>query len=102
MVEPIYEPYWHEAMQLKAHTHDMIKDHNNPMAHVLHHETSQLVEDIEMNRKPRAIEDRIKQIQHQLVQARAQGDGVMNYTHNEGLHHSYNRMREQIRRMPHY
>lgn len=102
MVDSLYEPYWHEAMQLKAHTHDMIRDHNNPMARVLHYETSQLVEDIEMNRQPRAIEDRIKQIQHQLVQARTQGEEVMNYSHSEGLHRSYTHMRERVRRLPHY
>lgn len=97
-----YEPLWHDAMQLKHQTQDMINDHNHPMAQVLHHETTQLVDDIEMNRTPRAIEDRVKQIQRQLVQARAQGEGVINYTHNEGLHHSYTQMRDRIRNMPHY
>lgn len=97
-----YEPYWHQAMQLKHQTQDVINDHGHPTAMVLHHETNQLVEDIEMHRQPRAIEDRIKQIQRQLIEARAQGDQVINYDHNQHLHHNYEQMRNSVRRLPHY
>ena len=101
-MDSIYEPYWHEAMELKHQTNDMINDHSHPMAQVLHHETSQLVEDIEMARKPRAVEDRIKQIQRQLIEVRAQGSAVINTSHNESLHHSYGQLRERVRKLPHY
>jgi hypothetical protein len=101
-MDTIYEPYWHQAMELRHETHDLINDYNHPVAQVLHHETNQLVEDIEMHRKPRAIEDRIKQIQRQLIEARAQGTTVLNADHNQYLHHNYDQLRSRVRQMPHY
>src|ERR1700754_4809167 len=66
VMDSMYEPYWQQAMQLRHQTHDMIANHEHPMARSLHTETIRLVDDIERNRAPRAIEDRIKVIQHQL------------------------------------
>lgn len=101
-MDTIYEPYWHQAMELKHQAHDMINDHSHPIARSLHHETTQLVDDIEMRRTPRTIEERIQIIQRQLIEARAQGDVVLNVNHSQHLHHRYEKMREDVRRMPHY
>lgn len=97
-----YEQHWHAAMELKHQTHDLINDASHPMARTLHHESSQLVEDIEMQRQPRAIEERILVIQRQLRQARAQGVDVMSTGHNSSLHKSFEHLREGVRSMPHY
>ena len=98
----MYEEHWHVAMELKHRTHDLINDHNHPTARVLHHESTQLVDDIELQRQPRTIEERIQHIQRQLMQARNQGDEVMSVDHNTNLHHSFENLRKGIRRMPHY
>lgn len=97
-----YEDHWHKAVELRAQTHDLINDTAHPMARQLQHQTSQLVEDIELNRRPRSIEERIERIQHQLVEARAQGDEVLSMEHNNHLHQGYSQMRDGIRRLPHY
>lgn len=97
-----YEDHWHKAVALRAQTHDLVNDASHPMARQLQHQTSQLVEDIELNRRPRSIEERIERIQHQLVEARAQGDAVLHIDHNNHLHQSYGHMREAVRRLPHY
>jgi hypothetical protein len=97
-----YEDYWHQAMELKHQTHDLINDHEHPMAHALQHETTELVDDIELDRHPRSIEDRIRRIQHQLLEARSQGEKVLSYDHNHHLHQHYDHMRQGIRRLPHY
>jgi hypothetical protein len=97
-----YEEYWHQAMELKHQTHDLINDHNHPIAHVLHQQTTGLVDDIELQRHPRDIDDRIQRIKTELIQARSQGDAVLNTEHSVLLHHSYEKMREGIRRLPHF
>ncbi len=97
-----YEPFHKQALDLQYKFHDSINDHEHPMARLLTREIHQLTQDIESQRNPRAIEDRIKIIQHQLVETRAQGEKVINYEHNQHLHHNYEYMRGGIRQMPHY
>lgn len=97
-----YEAYWHQAMELKHQTNDLISDHSHPMARILQHETTQLVDDIELSRHPRSIDNRIRTIQRQLVEARAQGEAVMSHEHNQQLHQHYGTMGARIRQLPHY
>ena len=42
-MQTTYEEYWHQAMELRHQTEDMIADHDHPLARSLHHETVQLV-----------------------------------------------------------
>ena len=97
-----YEPYWHQAMDLRNKTANFIGGKDHPVAHALHQESSMLVEDIEMNRQPRAIEDRINGIQSRLSQARTMGDEIIAVTHNSDLRGHFEKMREGIRQLPHY
>ena len=97
-----YQPFRQQAVDLQHRLHDSLDDHNHPLAHVLQREVTELVNDFESNRNPRSVEERIKQIQHGLIQMRAQGDTVMDYNQNQSLHHSYEQMRENVRRLPHY
>jgi hypothetical protein len=96
-----YEPFHKQALDLRYKVQDTIDDTNHPLARVLSHEAHQLVEDIESGRQPRAVEDRVKQIQHQLIQLRAQGN-VLDHNSNQMLHHNYEQMRERLRQLPHY
>ena len=101
-METQYEEYWHQAMELKHQTHDLITNHDHPQARSLHHETVQLVDDIELGKHPRAVEDRIKTIKRQLIEARAQGGEVLSLEHNQALHHGYDKLQQHVRSLPHY
>ena len=101
-MDELYEPLHKKAVSLQYQFHDSINDPNHPMVHVLAGEIHQLTQDIESKRHPRSIEDRIKVIEHQLVQARAQGDEVLNYQHNEDLSHRYEFLRHDVTKLPHY
>lgn len=101
-MEDYYKPFHQQAIDLQYKFHDSLNDANHPMAHVLAHEIRQLTEDIQSGKHPRAVEDRIKIIQHQLVEARAQGNTVLDYNHNQNFHHNYEYMRGGIRQLPHY
>ncbi len=101
-MDPHYNDFHRQALDLQYKLHDVLDDVNNPMAHTLRNEVHQLVGDIEGNKSPRAVEDRVKVIQQQLQQARHQGDGLMDFNHNEMLHHSYEDMRIGLRKLPHY
>ncbi len=97
-----YQPFHKQALDLQYRFHDSVNDRNHPMAQLLSREIHQLTQDIEGHRAPRAIEDRIKIIQHQLIETKAQGEKVINFEHNQNLHHNYEYMRNGIRQMPHY
>lgn len=97
-----YEPFRKQAVNLQYQFHDSVNDTNHPMSHVLAHEIHELTQDIASHKNPHAVEARIKIIQHQLIEARAQGERVLNYDHNQNLHHGYEYMRTGIRQLPHY
>ena len=61
-----------------------------------------LVEDIEMDRQPRAIEERIDGLQSRLAQARTMGDEIIGVTHNSDMRSNLEKMRSGIRQLPHY
>lgn len=97
-----YQPFHRQATDLKYRFHDSLNDPSHPMAHVMAREIHELTQDIAARKDPNAIESRIKVIQHQLIQARAQGNQVLNSDHNQYLHHNYERMRTGLRQLPHY
>jgi hypothetical protein len=101
-VDDLYKPYHKQALDLQFRFHDSINDPTHPMAHVLSTEIHELTNDIQEGKHPRQIDDRIKIIQNQLMQARAQGEQVLNYSHNQDLHHRYEYMRNGFHNMPHY
>lgn len=100
------DQHYHElrehALDLRNQVHDRIDDHNHPMAHILVHETNQLVEDIESQKHPRALEDRIKTIQRELHGLRYEQPGhtLMSHGDLESFHHAYEHQRDMIRRLP--
>ena len=97
-----YEPYWQQAVQLRSQTHQFLGDSSHPIARALHQDSSMLVEDIEMDRQPRAIEDRITGLQSRLAHARTMGDEILSVPKNQDLHGRLEKMREGFRQMPHY
>lgn len=99
-----YQPFHKQALDLQYRFHDIVDNPSSPQAQVLQHEIHQLAEDIESEKHPRAIEDRVKTIQRQLIEVRAQQpqSQFMSPEDNHFMHHSYEQMREGIRRLPNY
>ena len=101
-MDPNYKEYHKQALDLQYKFHDVVDNHADPRMQSLQREVHALVEDIESNKNPRHVEDRLKVIDHQLLEARSAGGQLMSYGDIDGLHHSYQHLRENIRRMPNY
>jgi hypothetical protein len=97
-----YRPIYQQAVDLRNRFHDLTDQPNHPMAHVLQREVHELVEDMEKNKNPRTLENRVKAIQHQLLESRMQGDNILSDNHIDYFHHNYEQMRTNIRHFPHY
>lgn len=101
-MDEYYKPLFDHVKGLQEHYHDTLSDRTHPMATVLDHEMRSLREDIQNSRNPRTIEDRVKVIQHQLLEMKVQGTQLMNHDHIDYLHHGYEQVRTNVRQFPHY
>lgn len=101
-MDSIYDEYYKQAFDIQNHFHDVVDDEHHPQAVSLRHEIVQLTEDMKSEKDPRHLDDRLKVIEHQLLQARTHGEQVMSYQNIEDLQHRYRRLREQVRKMPNY
>jgi len=102
-MHPSYEPFHKQAMDLQYKFHDMIDNPYNPTAMVLQREVHNLTQDIAAQKHPRDIENRIRVIQQQLIEAKTQsGAQALSYQDNDYLHHNYEQMRVDVRRLPNY
>jgi hypothetical protein len=97
-----YKPLHEQARNLEFRVRDLIDQPGHPTSVALRNETHKLTEEIEMDKNPRAIEERVKVIQRQIDQAEHHGEAIMNVEHLSDLHHHYEGMRSNIRRMPGY
>ncbi|GEM_PF-1719190 len=98
----VYDDYYKQAYDLQNHFHDVVDDQNHPQAVSLHNEMTQLTEDFKAEKDPHHMEDRLKVIDHELLQARSQGEQIMSYRDIDDLQHRYNRLRESVRQLPNY
>lgn len=101
-MQQYYQPLYQQARNLQYRVHDVMDNPNHPMAQVLRTEVQHLNDELQAEKNPRDIEDRIKVIQHTLMETQNSADHIMNVDHSAGLHHDYERMRFDVRRMPHY
>ncbi|HSX29660.1 MAG TPA: hypothetical protein VLE73_03815, partial [Candidatus Saccharimonadales bacterium] len=72
MIDPVYDPVYKQARDLQFQVHDSIDNQNHPSAMVLKNEMQHLVDELEQRKNPRDIENRIKAIQHSMLEARSQ------------------------------
>lgn len=95
-----YKEIRKQADDLKFTLRDKLDNREHPLAQSLERETEQLVQDVESEKKPRNIEDRVKQIQRLLMQARDQGEAILDPGDGQALYHEYERLRDDIRQLP--
>jgi hypothetical protein len=96
-IDPQYQPIYQQARTLQNQVHDAIDDHNHPAAHVLRQEMQHLVDDIEVRKNPHDLEDRIKIIQHTMLEARSNPHTFIDSSHADHFHHSYEHLRQNVR-----
>lgn len=102
MIDPSYQPIYKRAIELQNQVHDAMGDPNHPSAFALRQEIQHLADDLEVRKNPHDIEDRIKTIQHTMLQARNQPHSFINVEHADYFHHSYEQMRLNVRRFHDY
>lgn len=101
-MDQLYHPLREQVIHLQERFHDTVNDHTNPYVNILNREMQTLRHDIEVQKNPRSLEDRVKIIQHQLLEMKVQGTTALNYDHVDYLHHGYEQVRNNIRQFPHY
>jgi hypothetical protein len=98
-----YKETYREVQRLRFKVQDLLDDPAHRLARVLRDEVQRLEDEIEMSKKPRSLEDRVKVIQRHLVAAEAGGDDrIMDAEHADFLHDAFEDLRRTLRRLPHY
>lgn len=96
-MDPRYHELHDQVHQLEFQVHDAIGDHSHPYAQALSNEIRHLQDDLETHKNPRDLENRIKTIQHGLLQARNTPNSYMNVDHADHFYRTYEDMRRHVR-----
>jgi hypothetical protein len=97
-----YKDIHQQADKLFYKFQSIIDDKNDAMATSAQHEIKEIVECIEMNKAPRFIEDRVREVQKMMEKVRSGQSHMMTPEDAALLIHEYEHLREQLRRLPNY
>ncbi len=97
-----YKSIHRQADKLHHKCKDLIDDQSNPLARLLERETMEVREDIEQNKEPRSVEDRIKRLQRELERAKDQETGAISPQDADHLFDEYEQMRGDLRGLSNY
>jgi hypothetical protein len=101
-MQQYYQPLYQQARDLQFRVHDVMSDPNHPLAQGLRTEVQKLTDDLNEQKNPHDIENRIQIIQHSLMQAQNNRENYMNVDHSTAMYHNFENLRLNVRRMPHY
>ncbi len=101
-MDPNYKPLQQQADKIHHKCMDVLDDKSNPLAQLLERETKEIREDLERNKGPRTVEDRIKRVQRDLERAKDQPVSALSPDDADLLFDSYEQLREGLRRLPNY
>ncbi len=82
--------------------HDVLDQPNDPMAVRLRNEAQGLVNDAKTKRNPRDLENRIRTIQQELKEVRAQGGQAMDTPNCDMFYQMYEHMRVNLHNFQNY
>jgi hypothetical protein len=97
-----YQPIYKRVRDLEYRIQDILDKPTHPLAVKLRTEAKRLEDEFEMDKKPRSLEDRIKSIIHILEEMEHNGEHIMDIEHAQELHHAYEHMQMDMRRLPNY
>jgi ppGpp synthetase/RelA/SpoT-type nucleotidyltranferase len=101
-MNPAYKALHQQADRLYYKYMAIVDDKHDPSADSTQHEAKEVVEDIEMSRPPRAIEDRVRRVEQLLEKCRSGQSQMMTPQDAASLIHDYEQFRVMVRRMPNY
>jgi len=101
-IAPQYEHLYHTVEDLEHRVHDSTDLPHDHTAVELHHEIIALQDDIEGTRKPRNLEDRVKQIQALLDKARHAEGTYMSIPDADRYWRIFEQIRMDLRKFPNY
>lgn len=101
-MDPNYKPIHQQADKLFHKFQDIVDDRGDALAGSAEREIKEVVELLEMNRPPRAVEDRIRQVQQMMEKVRSGGSRMMTTEDATFMFQSYEQLRNQLRRLPNY
>ena len=97
-----YKTARQQAVNLQYKFRDSLDDKSQPMARTLESEIQRIVDDFEVKKNPRSIDDRIKQLQRQLRDVDRGDPPVMDNRHAEHLYDSFEDLRLSLRDFDNY
>lgn len=101
----MHEDYSHiykTAVSLENDIKNLLDDKNHHIGRDLLEKSRQLVSEINQKKKPRQIENRVKEIVGLLHQSKQYGEQIMDIRHSESLHHSYEHLQMELRTFNNY
>jgi hypothetical protein len=101
-MNPAYKSARQLADRLHHRTESMIDDRSHLMAASISKEARAVLEDIESNKGPRTVEDRIKRLQQQLERLKDSPTPAITPADADHLQDEYEDLRGELRRMPNY
>lgn len=100
-MDKAYKDIYKQVQSLRLKVQDLLDDHTHQLAQSLKREVQRLEDEIEMNKSPRSLEDKLKGIQR-LLQTIENDTKIMNAHHADMLHDRFEDLRMTLRRFPNY
>lgn len=92
------EPLRQQVIVTQRKINDLMDKPSDPAAMSLKREVQGLEDDLQSQKNPITIEDRVKHIIH-LLEGPAKANRIMNYEHLDMFKHWFEHLRETLRRM---
>lgn len=96
-----YKPIQQQADQLQHRMRDLI-DAGDGSANDLAVTAREVMEDVECNKAPRAVEARINELKQRLLRYTSGPAGAVSPQDARSMHDAYEQLRRQVRSLPHY
>lgn len=97
-MDPKYKALQQQADRLQYKMNDWIDDKGHPLGAALIKESREVREDLESNKPPRSVEDRVKR----LIQHLRQDSPAISPEHAQSMENDYEDLRRSLRELPNY
>lgn len=97
-----YKAARQQAVGLQSKFRGMLDDKSQPTARTLENEIERIVNEFEVKKNPRSIDDRIKQLQRLLRDVDRGNPPVMDNRDAEFLYDSFEQLRMSLRKFDNY
>jgi len=101
-VIPAYQHLYQEVKELEHRCHDSTDKPRDHLAEDLHRQIIALQDDMEVGKKPRDLENRMKTIQSLLDRARHTPDSYMSISDADRYFRIFEDLRLSLRKFPNY